>query len=363
MQKLILRCAKYYWTYVASHYFKGNRPHCPPERILISKFDRLGDFFLLIPFLQQLQKKKIETVLISPPMNKGAIDHLQIPVSFIPFDNSSIEKFSELLRYVRETSFSHAINLSMNIWGGFLVNQSKSAHKIGLLQEQEHYIYKGARLFYDKILSYPPDTHNFDVLCRVFGEITGENRFYPLIEAKTADNGWVVVHPFASWKPRQWPKFFELMESLTDRKYKVKVIGTPKEYQDLAIPEKLQNNTSVSFKVLSSVKDLMEQIDSCTAFIGNDSGPTHYAALIGKPTTIIWGPGFFERIHAKGKNVHFCIVPVNCRPCRQKGTACKRGNNVCLQSITAEMVLEKFECSLNKDSGRSPDMHFSSNRS
>jgi len=281
-------------------------------------------------------------------MNKEVIDHLQIPVSFIPFDNSSIEKFSELLRFVREMPFSHAINLSMNIWGGFLVNQSKSAHKIGLLQEREHYVYKGAKLFYDKILSYPPDTHNFDVLCRVFGEITGEDRFFPLIEKKTTDNGWIVIHPFASWKPKQWPKFFELMENLTEQNYKVKVIGTPKEYQDFIVPKNLQNNPSVSFTVLSSVKELMEQIDSCTAFIGNDSGPAHYAALIGKPTTIIWGPGLFERIHARGKNVHFCIVPVNCRPCRQKGVTCQRGNNICLQNVTVEMVLEKFESSLNK---------------
>jgi len=348
MQKLILRCAKYYWTYIASRYLKKNRPDCPSERILITKFDRLGDFFLLIPFLQQLQKGKKEIVLISPPMNKEVIDYLQIPISFIPFDNSSIDKFSELLRFVRETPFNHALNLSMNIWGGFLVNQSKSTNKTGLLQEREHYVYKGAKLFYDKILSYPPNTHSFDVLCRVFGEITGENRFYPFIETNTTDNGWIVIHPFASWKPRQWPDFFNLIKILTERKYKVKVIGTPEEYRNNSILETLRNNPSVSFKVLSSIKDLMEQISSCTAFIGNDSGPAHFAALIGKPTTIIWGPGFFERIHARGKNVHFCIVLVNCRPCRQKGTTCERKNNICLKSITVDMVLEKFECSLNK---------------
>ncbi len=347
MQKLILRCAKYYWTYIGSRLFRKNRPAIPPpQRILITKFDRLGDFFLLTPFLQQLLKKKIEIVLISPSINKEIVDHLKLPLSFIPFDNSSADKFSELLRFVRKTSFSHALNLSMNIWGGFLVNQSKSTHKIGLLQEREHYVYKGVSLFYDKILSYPPDTHNFDVLSRVFAEITGENCFYPLIETRTTDNEWVVIHPFASWKSKRWPRFFDLIESLTERKFKVKVLGTSNEYQGLAISEKLRNDPSVSFEILSSVKDLMEHINNCTAFIGNDSGPAHYAALIGKPSTIIWGPGLFERIHAMGKNVHFCIVPVDCRPCRQKGVTCERGDNYCLQNVTVEMVLEKFECSL-----------------
>ena len=182
----------------------------------------------------------------------------------------------------------------------------------------------------------------------IWGKSPGKTGFFPE-EKKTTDKRMDSYSSVSqSWKPKQWPKFFELMENLTEQNYKVKVIGTTKKYQDFIVPKNLQNNPSVSFTVLSSVKELMEQIDSCTAFIGNDSGPAHYAALIGKPTTIIWGPGLFERIHARGKNVHFCIVPVNCRPCRQKGVTCQRGNNICLQNVTVEMVLEKFESSLNK---------------
>ncbi len=347
MKKLILRCAKYYWTYHSSRSFRENRPDISPNRILITKFDRLGDFFLLVPFIQQLQNKGIEIVLISPPINKEVIDHLNIPITFIPFDNSSVGRFSELLKMVRETSFSHAVNLSMNVWGGFLVNQSKSTQKTGLLQETEHYVYKGVKLLYDNILSYSPDTHNFDVLSKVFTEITKVKEFSPRINTETAANGWVTVHPFASWKPRQWPRYFELTGKLVDRGYKVRIIGTPNEFNSLDIPDNLQSNPAVSFKALSSVNDLMDQIDQCSAFIGSDSGPAHYASLVGKPATIIWGPGFFERIHPMGKNVHFCIVPVNCRPCRQKGPVCQRGENICLKEITVEMVLEKFENNLS----------------
>ncbi|HEX3019944.1 MAG TPA: glycosyltransferase family 9 protein [Chitinispirillaceae bacterium] len=331
---------------MGSRFYRNNRPDNPPSRILITKFDRLGDFFLLIPFLQQLLKRNIEIVLISPLVNKQIVDQLSIPITFIPFDNSSIKKFSEQLDFVRNTSFSHALNLSMNVWGGFLTNQSKSGIKIGLLQETEHYVYKGAKLFYDKMLSYAPDTHSFDVLSRVFQQVCGSADFTPCIETRTADNGWILIHPFASWKPRQWPRFFELIEHLVNSNYKVRIIGTSNEYQNLSIPDKLKNNLSVSLKVLSSVDDLLEQIEQCKAFIGNDSGPAHFAALTGKPTTVIWGPGYFQRIHPVGKNVHFCILPVNCRPCRQKGDTCKAGNNICLQNITVEMVMEKFENSL-----------------
>lgn len=346
MQKLILRIAKYYWTFVSSRFFLRNRPDDSPKRILITKFDKLGDFFLLIPFLQQLVKQDFEIVLISPVIHKEIIDHLAIPVTFIPFNKSSIKDFAGLLKFVRNTSFSHSLNLSMNIWGGFLVNQSKSRQKIGLLQELEHYVYKGANLFYDKSLSYPTDTHNFEVLRRVFEEVSESVEFSPCIEAKSLDDGWIVIHPFASWQPRQWPRYFDLIDMLVSREYKIRVIGTQKEYQSIVIPEKIRCCPSVSFEILSSVGELLNQIEQCRAFIGNDSGPAHYAALIGKPTTVIWGPGFFERIHPKGKNVNFCISPVNCRPCRQKGKSCMAGNNSCLQNISVDMVMEIFENSM-----------------
>lgn len=347
MEKLLLRFAKYYWTFVASLFLRHNRPENRPDRILITRFDGLGDFFLLIPFLQKFVNDKIEVVIISPPLNKETIGHLNIPVTFIPFQNSSVKEFSKLLQYVRTNAFSHAFNLSMNIWGGFLVNQSKSMVKVGLLQEREGYVYKGATLFYDKILNYPSKTHNFDVLNNVFSEIQDSNPCKPEISVSSVPGEWIVIHPFATWKPRQWPGFASLIEALLGQEHKVKVIGTLKEHNSFTLPVQYQDNPVFSRVILSSVNELMSEIDQCKAFIGNDSGPAHYAALIGKPATVIWGPGFFERIHPVGTNVHFCISPADCRPCRQKGETCKNGESICLQNITTDMVIKSLEESLN----------------
>lgn len=346
MKKLILKLAKYNWTFLSPLFYRNNRPEDSPNRILITKFDRLGDFFLLIPFLQQLLNKGIEIFVVSLPQNKEIIDHLKIPVTFFPFDNSNHSNFKKLLSVVRKTPFSHAFNLSMNIWGGFLVNQSNSTHKIGLLQEREHYVYKGASLFYDKILSYAPDTHSFNVLVSVFRELSGLIDFNPSIENEFTVKEKIVIHPFASWQPRQWPHFLSLIDSLIAKGYKVEILGTSKELSDYTVPDHFRNNPELCIIKLSSIKELLNHIDQCKAFIGNDSGPAHYAALLGKPVTVIWGPGYFERIHPIGKNVQFCMLPMTCRPCRQNGKTCKRGDNICLQDISVEMVIEKFEKSI-----------------
>jgi heptosyltransferase-2 len=39
-----------------------------------------------------------------------------------------------------------------------------------------------------------------------------------------------------------------------------------------------------------TVKELIALLDHCTAFIGNDSGPSHLAAFCGAPTFTLFGP-------------------------------------------------------------------------
>jgi ADP-heptose:LPS heptosyltransferase len=107
--------------------------------------------------------------------------------------------------------------------------------------------------------------------------------------------------------------------------------------------ENINANPQVSKIDLISIDELMTEIETSMAFIGNDSGPAHYAALIGKPTTVIWGPGYLERIHPIGKNVQICIIEANCRPCRQKGDVCKNGKNNCLVDISVDKVMEYFK--------------------
>jgi ADP-heptose:LPS heptosyltransferase len=236
----------------------------------------------------------------------------------------------------------------MNIWGGFIVNQSFSSVKIGLLQEREHYVYKGAALFYDKLLNYNQSMHTFDVLQRVFTDTMALTDTSPLISLPETDNhGYIAIHPYANWKPRIWPYFKELIAQLLDRNITIHLLGTSKEHSVNTWLREIPD-IRLSVVTLLSIDHLMAEIDHATAFIGNDSGPAHYASLIGKKTIVIWGPGFFERIHPVGCNVTFCKVAIDCRPCRQKGDACLRGDNECLKKIIVDDVLAVFDVGVQK---------------
>jgi ADP-heptose:LPS heptosyltransferase len=230
----------------------------------------------------------------------------------------------------------------MNIWGGFVINQSFSSVKFGLIQEREHYVYKGKELFYDKILSYNQVMHTFDVLQNVFtGTMRIANTHKSIAFQKTHNHGYIAIHPYANWQPRIWPYFKKLIEQLLDSNTTIHLLGTAKEHSGNEwLPEITDSRLSVI--TLSSIDHLMTEIDHATTFIGNDSGPAHYASLIGKKTIVIWGPGFFERIHPVGRNTIYYKAAIDCRPCRQKGEVCFRGDNECLKKISVGEVLTAF---------------------
>jgi ADP-heptose:LPS heptosyltransferase len=342
MKKLLLRLAKYYWTFITPFTAKHRRPKGVQKQILITRFDGLGDMFLLIPFLQNILENGYKITCIGNPTSEAILAHLKLPITFLPLKNNTAKEFIALLQKIKSTTFDYAFNLSMNVWGGIIVNQSRARVKIGLLQEREHYVYKGANIFYDKILSYPPSTHSFEVLQKVFTDTMKLPPARQLITAPIQNDQTVVIHPYANWVPRQWPHFPELICQLLNAGYGIKIIGTDAEHRKNLWLENAIDNPRVSRINLSSIDHLMTEIETSKAFIGNDSGPAHYAALTGKPTTVIWGPGYLERIHPVGKNVEICVIAADCRPCRQKGDVCKKGKSSCLIDISVKMVMEHF---------------------
>ncbi len=343
MKKTFIRLAKYYWTFIAPIYSKDRRAQSHTRNVLLFKTDGLGDFFLLVPFIQNLLHQQYNVICVGNKQCRDIINHLKLPVIFIDLNTTSVNGFKKTISSVNKYSYDFAFNLSMNIWGGFVVNQSFSNVKIGLLQEREHYIYKGAALFYDKTLNYNQSMHTFDVIQRVFTDtIALPDTQQSIAFHETGDNKYIAIHPYANWQPRIWPHFKELIIQLLDRGISIHILGTLKEHSgNIWLREITHGGLSVI--TLSSIDHLMTEIDHATAFIGNDSGPAHYASLIGKKTVVIWGPGFFERIHPVGCNVTFCKFDIDCRPCRQKGNVCLRGDNECLKKISVNDVLGIFD--------------------
>jgi ADP-heptose:LPS heptosyltransferase len=88
------------------------------------------------------------------------------------------------------------------------------------------------------------------------------------------------------------------------------------------------------------IADVALALEAVDVFIGNDTGTTHMAALMGIPTVNIFSGVVDVNIwRAKGPNVVTLYAPVSCAPCRlAKREDCPYGQ-VCLTSISEDDVV------------------------
>jgi ADP-heptose:LPS heptosyltransferase len=342
MEKITVRLYKYYLTYIAAPVNRARR--LPPEAksLFIAKFDGMGDFFLLLPVLKRLRGAGWRVTVAGNRYQREILDNCGLDVASVPFAPESVAAIRAAMSAVREARPEYAVNLSMSAWGGILVNQSRAPHTVGLLQEREWYVYKGTKLLYDRTVSYDPSLHGFEVTNRFFAELLQVQAAEPRFDLPVETGTEIAVHPYAKWAPRRWPWFEELINRLLSAGYRCVLLGTPGEHDAAGLAARFKTMDGCRVARLDSVSGLLAEIERCRAFLGNDSGPAHYAALIGKPTFVLWGPGNYDRVRPLGRNVHIFRKEIACRPCRQRGETCTNGVNECLRMITVEEVIKEF---------------------
>jgi len=343
MEKVLLRLYKYYLTYIAAPVNRARRLPSAAKSLFIAKFDGLGDFFLLLPVLQRLRGAGWRVTVAGNPVQREILDHCGLDVASVPFVPESVAAVRAAMSAAREARPEYAVNLSMSAWGGILVNQSRAPHTAGLLQEREWYVYKGTKLLYDRTVSYDPCLHGFEVTNRFVSELLQVQPAEPRFDRPAEPGTEIAVHPYAKWLPRRWPGFEDIISRLLAAGYRCALLGTPGEHDGSGLAARFKTTDGCRVARLDSVPGLLAEIERCRAFLGNDSGPAHYAALIGRPTFVLWGPGNYDRVRPLGRSVHVFKKEIACRPCRQRGETCINGVNECLRLISVEEVFEEFK--------------------
>lgn len=88
----------------------------------------------------------------------------------------------------------------------------------------------------------------------------------------------IIVHSSSGSPRKNWPYFAELMERLGDRA--------------LLLREAREAGEGKKFRTLENVslRQVINHLKGCRAYIGNDSGITHMAAYMACPTAALFGP-------------------------------------------------------------------------
>ncbi|HEX6813871.1 MAG TPA: glycosyltransferase family 9 protein [Planctomycetota bacterium] len=104
-------------------------------------------------------------------------------------------------------------------------------------------------------------------------------------------DGPVCLAPGSGSRSKCWPRdrWLELAQRLAASGHRVQVVVGPVE-QERDDPRSWPWSVEVAFVAEREATVLAHRLTGAAAFAGNDSGPSHLAAMLGVPTVAIFGP-------------------------------------------------------------------------
>jgi len=118
-------------------------------------------------------------------------------------------------------------------------------------------------------------------------------------------DGPVVLHPGAGSGKKCWPaeRFLELAAQLSALGQRVQFILGEVELERWPRQEVDRFASAAELHTPTTLVELMDRIARASAFVGNDSGPGHLAAMLGLATVSIFGPADPSRWRPLGPRV------------------------------------------------------------
>jgi ADP-heptose:LPS heptosyltransferase len=153
------------------------------------------------------------------------------------------------------------------------------------------------------------------------------------------DRNKILLHPGSGSRRKRWPlsQFKHVEKQLNANGLKTEFVLGPAE-KDLL--NKLENRDR-KIHVPSDLIALAALYKTASGYIGNDSGASHLAAVMGLPTEVIFGPADPQRWKPNGPYVEVVRPKLKCLPCFETDqTNCPKPK--CLDDTTPRAVIEAF---------------------
>ena len=119
--------------------------------------------------------------------------------------------------------------------------------------------------------------------------------WHPTLPGAPKAGKTIAIHPGSGSERKNWPitSYAEIIKNLWQEKYEVLLLAGPAEEQKLAYIQRHLAPPPGLYRTLvnAPLLEIAQQLQQCRGYLGNDSGITHLAAMLGVPTVAIFGPG------------------------------------------------------------------------
>jgi len=336
-------------------------------RVLIVRLRSLGDTLLLTPALRALKAWRPDlrlTVLLYDrfaPVLEGNPDADEV-VAFNAAGMRSALALAGVAARLRRQRFAACFNLHGGTLSALLTRASGARHRISFEHFRFGFLYTG-RSPHPRTLLGHNQLHTVEAQIALFyaaglpqGEIP-PTRIFPqeaarktvqrLLRAREIDpgSGYAVLHPVANFYTKEWPfdRYAELARLLEEKHGLAPVfISGPGEGNRLDAVARHCRKPLVRFDSLT-LPQLAALIEGARLLVGNDSGPAHVAAALGRPTVVLFGSSNASLWHPWRTQHEIVQNYYACNPC--KGDRCYAFEKPeCILSIRVEQV----EAAVNK---------------
>lgn len=336
-----------------------NLPH--NANVLIVRLRSIGDVVLTLPALQALHEWRPDLrihMLVEPlsaPLLEG---HPAIAEVIV------LRKFWETVRQLRQRKFSIAFNMHGGPTSAFLTRLSGAPVRVCWAQRQYSWFYnvhvpihfpvagriemhtaehRLQQLLYTSLPEVPLPA------AKVYVNADAAER----VRRKLAEQGigpgrpYAVIRPGASQANKRWPteRFAAIAQWLREAHGVATVVNLgPGDEQITAEVRRHFVRLGVIMSDLD-LRGLVALLAGSSLFIGNDTGPTHVAAALGKKSVVIFGASD-SKVWSPWKTEHRLIEnPFPCKKCPQ-GKCESLGASQCIFAISVEQIREACEALL-----------------
>lgn len=334
------------------------------RRILVIRIDSLGDGVLTLPAIQFLRKRYPDAhidFLVSSAVFK-LYSFLYPDARIYELENNwlgegvsawkMLRGFFQTAKKLRQNGYDLAVDFRGDLRTILLMSLAKIPNRWG--REGT-----GGKFLLTRSTPDSPARHEvLENLGLVWENGTAASVEFPLISVEGTDLAsaarWlgelkgrkkIVIHPGAGYPSKRWGvgKFLELARQIQERKLGVPIfIGTETERRLMGFREEKLDEGIVDLMGKTSLGELLAVLGQADLYVGNDSGPSHLAALLGDRLVVIFsGTNDFRKWAPWSPRLKIISYPVPCSPCEEK--VCPLEEQYCLKDISVAQVLSAVE--------------------
>lgn len=333
----------------------------------------LGDCILTFPLVEKINLWDSKTPLLFL-CRKGLgpyIESLFPYVKALEVQKSNAKSYKEQLKYIKENYKIKKI---------FCVHQSSRSllFSMRIPAEQKIYYSQGLQKFFisgpKKDASLPEPLRLLQQFAFINKDFDHELKHYRHRDMKRQSfeipekfktklslpkkpdfnlpESYIALAPSSVWETKKWPtnKFATLGKIIEEKlNSSIVLLGAP---SDKALGEAVKKDlpSAIDLTGQTSLVDCNSIIAHAQAFVGNDSGLTHMAALYDIPSVAIFGPTH-ESLGFRPWQNYASIASLNlsCSPCGTHGShACPIKTHACMRDLKPELVFSHLKAMLDK---------------